>query len=332
MAQAILKQWDHLEEVWSSIPIVSTRSFQLGPFSFCLQFSSFLLEEKLTKAFEHLPGREQGEMKIGVWDTTLPQGKLPRLDWDTIEGNGYRGHWDPPFYFHYFETIQALSVFNVEKGRGFYVVRQGEDLPWWVSGSPLQGILHPWLQSENAQLVHTGAISHKGKALLLAGKGGSGKSTTVLSCLREGFDYIGEDYSVIVPGEEPYVLSVYQSAKLAIHTRSLFPEYERFVVNCKEAAKEKGLIYYGEIFPDQILLSSPLCAVVSLEVGEETVLKQGSLHQSLKSLLMSTVAQLPFGHEKTLPLLKQALCFAQHYHLTLGPDRKKNVEVIRSLF
>lgn len=331
----LLEQWSQLEETWACFPQTTPYSFKIGSFSICLKRDQSSLGNKLTKAFDHLKTEPNpsNDLTIFLWDTSLPGQKLPFLDWTSIQGNGYRGYWKPPLYIHYFEFINALSVLNVEENRAYYIVRDAETLPWWVSGSPLQVILHTWFQERRIQLTHTAAIGNGKKALLLAGKGGSGKSTTALACLIRGLHYIAEDYSLLSPETSPRVFSIYQTAKWQPHTRTLFPEYEQFIANPEEADKEKALVYYQDIFPKQIAPSSQIQGIVSLEIGKEErpVVRRADFQSTLKNLLMSTLLQLPFNHEHTMSLLKATISQTDHYHLLLGRDMNANIELIEQL-
>ena len=50
--------------------------------------------------------------------------------------------------------------------------------------------------------------------MLLAGKGGSGKSTTALVCLHSSLVYAGDDYCLLATDDGPYVFSLYSTGKL----------------------------------------------------------------------------------------------------------------------
>jgi len=179
------------------------------------------------------------------------------------------------------------------------------------------------------QLTHCGAL-HAGKStILLAGKGGSGKSTTILSCLREGFDTLGEDYVLLGPDR---AYAVYQTAKWTPQTSHLFPEYKPYIVNPTFADHEKALIFYRDLFPSQIAFSSPVHAIVSLRIGSSPHLEEGSVRSSLQSLLLSTAMQLPHPDPRTTSLLSKFAKKVSHYQLTLGPNLKENVALVRELF
>ncbi len=315
-----------LNETWETLPKESSSSFQLGPFTISISSTNQSLAKALTKAFAHLPqGEGTPDFEIRLWSGH----KLPPLDWSLIQTNGYRGYQEPPFYFHHFETIGALSAIDTKENIAYYAIRDPDSLPWWVSGSPLQVILHVWLREKGFQLTHAASISNKKSAILLTGKGGSGKSTTLLSCLEGGLDTLGEDYLLIGPDQ---IYTVYQTAKWAPHTRTLFPNYEPHIANPSRADQEKALVYYKDLFPTQLTLSSPSHAIVSLEVGTSAHLKKSDFHTSLQSLLLTTAMQLPFPDPRTTSLLSAFTKPLAHYRLTLGPNLQENVSFLRGLF
>lgn len=259
--------------------------------------------------------------------------KLPPLNWDLINRNGYHGYCANSVYLHYFNSIGALSVLNIEKKRAYYIVRNGLDLPWWFSGSPLQTILHVWLREYGMQLTHSAAVGNGQTAVLLVGKGRSGKSTTTLACLTQGLYYLGEDYCIVAPGKVPQVFSLYQSAKWELHTRKLFPSYEHFIVNPDTADEEKALVYYQNLFPAQVKISSPVRAIVSLKIGntDRPIIQKYDLQSTLKNLMMSTLRQLPFYHPSTLNILKTFSLQVVYYQLSLGRDMKANAQAIQEI-
>lgn len=335
MRKEALRQFQLLDEVWDSFSSQISHFYQIGPLVLELNFASATLADKLSKAFDHLKVSKSShsDLIIRLWDTKEDDRPLPPLNWDLIHCLGYRGAYATPLYLHYFEEIEALSVLHVEAGRGYYIVRDGEALPWWASGSPLQVILHAWLRERGMQLTHAAAIANDQCGVLLTGKGGSGKSTTTLSCLREGLFYLSEDYCIIAPEDSPTVFSVYQSAKWQRHTRKLFPEYDFGIQNPGQAEREKALLYYGDLFPNQLKKEAPIRATISLTVGENALpilVRQGSSEAS-RDLMLSTLRQLPFHQKPTMQILHSLIQRVEHFHLSLGSDLKANVAAIRDI-
>lgn len=328
------KEFQLLEKVWENFFQTTEYFYQLGTFTFCLSFASTLVAKKLTPALQHLACEKPSrvDFTVCIWDTAEAKQGLPPLDWGRIQLNDYHGIRHEGIYFHYFKYIGALSVIDVDQHKAFYVVRDANALPWWVSGSPLQVIFHIWLLKQSCQLTHAAAVGNDCSAVLLTGKGGSGKSTTTLACLQEGLNYLSEDYCVLEE-KNLQVHSIYQSAKWRFPTRQLFPQYEKYIQNPESADQEKALIYYQDFFPHQVKKSLPVRAMLSLSVSEEkfpTIKAQDEL-SAWKNLFMSTAAQLPFNDPRTLRLLQRVTQKLSCYHLALGRDSKANVQLIREV-
>lgn len=314
-----------LNQAWESQPKAFTRLYKIGPFTISFSSTNAPLGEMLTRAFEHLPkGSSPPNLSIRLW----ADHKLPTLDWTSILSNGYRGYATPPTYWHYFETLGALSAIDVSENIAYYAIRNLDTLPWWVYGSPLQVILHVWLREKGMQLTHSASIGNKKKALLLTGKGGSGKSVAVLACLKEGLSMLGEDYVLL---SQDRVYSIYQTAKWKPHTRVLFPSYEKYISNPDKADSEKALIYYKDLFASQIELSSPIKAIVSLKIGKSLNLQKSNYETVLQSLLLTTIYQLPHPAADTTSILENCIKPLDHYHLTLGPDLSANTAILKGL-
>lgn len=317
--------FDQLHNAWDKLPESVSYFYQIGPFTVQISSHQPRLITQLTRAFAHLSSNHRcADLTIRLWSG--PQ--LPPLDWNLIQTNGYRGYSEHPFYFHYFETIGALSAVDIEKGIAYYAIRDAQRLPWWVSGSPLQVIFHVWFREKGIQMTHGACVCNGKKGILLAGKGGSGKSTTVLACLENGLATLGEDYVLVAPDR---TYSIYQTAKWRPSTRAFFPSYESHITNPETADGEKALVHYLDLFPMQILPSSPLFSVVSLKIGTSTYLEKSTVKTSLQSLLLTTVMQLPHPHPHTSQILSERMASLDHYQLTLGPDFKENVFCLKEL-
>ncbi|MGE0487978.1 MAG: hypothetical protein AB7S38_02055 [Vulcanimicrobiota bacterium] len=76
-------------------------------------------------------------------------------------------------------------------------------------GAPLRTAIYLWLARQQRQLVHAAAVSRDGRAVLIGGRGGSGKS--FLCRHLEGWSCLGDDYVGLGPGA---VYPVYRSLKL----------------------------------------------------------------------------------------------------------------------
>lgn len=321
-----------IERLWFKRFITFSFNFQINQRIIRLVSDNATVAQKFARAFLHLEVKVEKtpDLTITIWEIGAAE-KLPSIDWknaakDLISNNDY--------YYHASQDAGVVSILSFQKNSAHFVMRDVDILPWWLFASPFQPIMHAWSTQYAFVLTHTAAISDDHSAILLCGKGGSGKSTTTLACLRNGFDYLGEDYTVLsIDNEKPIAHSIYQSAKLELNTRKMFPNYESYVENKHVADNEKALLYYQDIFPHQIKIQMPVKAILSLKVGfdESPVLREISNEISIKNLMLSTVQQLNYRASHALCWLKKIVAMSASYELILGRNIEKNIAVINEL-
>jgi hypothetical protein len=330
----LLQHFERFESVWDRSSESFSSDYQIGRLMFRVCHGSSLM--RLTRAIEHLrveSTQREPSLTICLWDAQERPDRLPSIDWPLLMKIPSYETPEGPIYFHWFNSIESLSLIHTKRKKAHYLVRDAKKLPWWVEGAPLLAILHAWLQNHELQIAHAGAIGNHNGALLLTGKGGSGKSTTVLSCVREGMDYIGEDHSILEWKKEPAVWSLYHSAKLNRQTRNIFPSLDAPIANPDSAEKEKALLYYRDLFPKQIQLSAPIRGIVSLSVGQEPSPILSSLEPpaAIQSLMASTLQQLPFCGPRNVHFFKRICQSIPCYRLVLGSDVLQNVQILKTL-
>jgi hypothetical protein len=188
------------------------------------------------------------------------------------------------------------------------------------------------MTSHHYQLIHAGAIGFPQGGVLLAGKGGSGKSTTTLAGLRAGLGYAGDDYCLVTNEECPNVHSVYNTIKL-VGSSDLerFPSLAKYFQIGQEG--EKALSFLYQIFPNQIVASMPIKAILSLEINQqsETRLLPTAPAIALTALAPSTLAQLPGAGKAAMEILSQLVRKTPCFRLILGNQIEKIPELISSL-
>ncbi|NCX93541.1 MAG: hypothetical protein EBX40_02565 [Gammaproteobacteria bacterium] len=327
-----------LDEAFLQFDSIIKIQFQIATFQVVFEFANAALIPIITRAFSHLKqvdAKGPADLTIRLWDSASTRTSLPPLNWAWIDrgGYGFRGIFEEGVYFQYWETLRALSVYHVGFKRAYFVAQDVELLPWWVQGSPLQAILHWWLKGRGLQLTHSAAVGTSKGALLFTGQGGRGKSTTTLTCLKQGFHYLGEDYCVLAPGKEPMVYSVYQSAKLEAKTRSFFPELEPFIQNRAAAESSKALLFYENIFPGQIQTQLPLKAIIALKIGANPRPSLAKLppRPVLADLMLSTLKQLPLFDSQSTEVLKKIADSVPGYELTLCSNLSENAAMLHEL-
>ena len=132
----------------------------------------------------------------------------------------------------------ALTILDLGRGRCLHWVYEISKVPGWAAASPLRTPLGLLLATRGRYLLHGAAIGQPSGAVLLAAKGGSGKSTSTLACLdataRPGVPRLlvaGDDFVVLEPDPAaPRVHALFGTAKIDPEQAALFPGLERLVV------------------------------------------------------------------------------------------------------
>lgn len=314
-----------------------TRSFRIDRHTVRLRFAGSALVSPLTPALEHLAaGDAAPDLTVCIWDSNSTGIAWPSMPWFQAAGHvdsdgrridnlytprgDVRGYCTSRIAMHVGDAL--FSLLDLERNLAIYWCRDAATLPLWERGAPLRSILHWWLRARGLQLVHAGAIGTPAGAVLLAGKGGSGKSTTALTALRSGLLYLSDDYSLIQLDPAPVVHSLYNTAKVRPDNLERVPHLRDAVVNPGSLDAEKALFFVRQSFPDRIVARLPLRAILLPRVTglRDTTVAPASSRESLAALSLSTLHQLAGSGRELLQTIGRLVEAVPTHHLNLGTD------------
>lgn len=312
------------------------RSYIIGGYRFRLCFSGPALLS-LTRALEHLAADDHStpDLTICLWDSESTGQRMTPPPWqedDFLARGVIQGYNTERIYTAFQHGSSAVSVLDKERNLAVFWAPD-QRLPYWEEGSPLRTIFHWWLLSQGLQLVHAAAVGNSTGAVLIGGKGGTGKSTTALACLESNLSYIGDDYTLLGLDSGPVVHSLYNSAKLNSDQVQRFPALLPKVANAERLAEEKALLFVNEHYPLKVATRLPVRAILLPRVTglAETRLKRVSVAMTLAALAPSTIFQLPRAGSEAFKFLatfaRQLPCFS----LELGTDLSTIPPVIEGL-
>jgi hypothetical protein len=181
------------------------------------------------------------------------------------------------------------------------------------------------MRKQGVQFVHGGAVGTESGGVLLAGKKGSGKSTSVLACFDSGLKYASDDYCMVgCPDSKRWqVYSLYNTAKL-IGDRDLakFSALASHVWNPQRQPNEKATIFLNESFPQKLIPQFPLRAIlVPVITGQvDTRIEPCAEGVALMALGPSSLAQLPASGSLDLNAIAQVVRGSPCFRLKLGTD------------
>ncbi len=314
--------------------------FRIGPKVLCLRFAGTALRPALTRALAHLRTQrpDKPDVTLFVWDSASTGRPLPmlaaslmrllRITW--LEDRGVRGEILDYSSDRCRAALEGydtdiLSLLDLEQGQGIFWTPDWRTLPWYEAGAPLRTLLSWWFEHCGFHMLHGGAVGLVEGGLLLAGRGGSGKSTAALASLASELCYAGDDYCLVAvqQARPPQVYSLYNTAKVkgtADFVR--FPWMSGRISNPdrvaegEEAAAEKPMMFVHEHLPARLIREFPLKAVVLpryiAELDEPRVIPVAP-SSALKALAETTITQLTGSGSAALQamslLTRQVPCY-----------------------
>jgi hypothetical protein len=339
---------EYFEEASSRKPVSETKLLVAGR-RLRVRCIDEIHSRSLSLALSHLRHEfdGDGDFTIHVWDgevagppsNSLLASYLQTLyrDWTANCGTrgelrGFHSRSVPAFYM---PGPDVLNLVDAANGKAFFLKRDSSPLPYWEAGSPFRAILHCWLSTFGLQFVHGGAVGENGRGILLAGRGGSGKSTTTLLCLNAGMDYAGDDYCVVDPNAPIHLHSLYNTAKLLPGDLDRFPDLRQRIWNPQalvENSTDKATFFLSDLSPGQMSAGFALSALLIPQVSDQTAthLTPCGPAAVLAAMAPSTVAQLPNAVHADMDRMVSIASNLPAYILHLGSDLAQVPEVVRS--
>jgi hypothetical protein len=300
--------------------------FRMGGCLIQMRFAGESLVPLIVPAFAHLrietAAAPDLTICLGDLASLAMPGEFPggELKDDEPIGAMWR-HDDARFFFLAQKETDSVCVFDAEKKLAFYWTRAATRWPWYESSFPLRHLLANFFRRRDRLVVHAAAVGDENGAVLIVGKGGSGKSTTTLACATNKLFYLGDDYTLVGFAPEPRVWSLYSSAKMNADTLNWFPELKPFVHHAGGAAEKSSLFLNGA--PGfRFVESLPVRAVLWPRITgrAETKLSPAASATLLLALAPSSILQTPGGGDFVLRALSRLVQSAPGFILEAGTD------------
>jgi hypothetical protein len=314
------------------------RFYAIGAYTIRLRFAGPALIPFITPAIEHLAAQPVPgpALTVCLWDSASTRTKMPPPPWssdDYISRGEIRGYNDECIQTVFSLGSGILNMFDIAQSVALFWIQDAESVPYYETGAPLRTILHWFMRNHERQFVHAAAVGTSKGGVLLAGKGGSGKSTTTLACLSSELLYVGDDYVLLSGEPAPYVHSLYNSAKLDSNSVQRLPHLVPNISNYDMLPEEKALIFLKDHYPDKVATGFPVRAILIPRITglPETRLAKSSPAEGLRALAPSTIFQLPGARSDDFQNLIGIVKQVPSYDLELGTDLFRIPKVISDL-
>jgi hypothetical protein len=260
-----------------------------------------------------------------LWNALAP-GPLGLVD--ALEPHGLRLVLDP--------AGGLVAGLDLARGEGLYWAAEPQRLAYWELAHPARLLFAAWAEAQGMHMCHAAAVGENGAGLLLVGRGGSGKSTSALACLRDGMSCAGDDY-VLVEGIDaahgaPHVHSLYASTLLHLEHAQRHAELMPHIDNASEIAArgDKAVMFADGSAGERMTGGFGLVAVAvpMLADARDTEARACSPGRALRALAPSTMLQL--GADSAALRAMAALCRRLPcVELALGRDVTRIPDAVR---
>jgi hypothetical protein len=304
------------------------RFYRMAGFVVRLRLANPILASKITPALEHVALdaiHPDPDLTVCLWDQASMSMEMPAPAWswdDIIARGDIRGFSDDRIFAAFHLGSNALSMLDSARDLALYWTREASELPYYETGAPLVAILSRWLCRQGLQLTHAAAVGTARGGVLLVGRGGSGKSTAAMASIHSNLFYLSDDYCAITTRPTPTAYSLYNTCKLDAGSLERFPELEPAIEHEARISPPKSLIFVHELYPDKILTSFPVRAILVLRLTglTETELIPSTPSTALKALAPSTIFQLSGAGQPSFHLIGEFVRRVPCYILDLGTD------------
>jgi hypothetical protein len=304
-----------------------------------LCFAGSALVEPIMTSLDHrrIPLKGNPDIRIDLLDfrSSGLRPAVVNLFGKSIPADGSIWRWSEHGSHLLYQRSPAhtLQIFDASRERTLFWISDAGDLPAWDRCKPLLQALHWTLARGPWQPIHAGAVCGPRGGVVLGGRGGAGKSTTALACLRAGWRYAGDDYVLVSTTPTPRVENLFSSARLWDDMLKRFPEFQPKLTNSNVGANQKADLRLADRLPLQNFVGFPIRAILLPRVAKTplSTVRPTTPAQALIALAPTTMLMPHADASRVFRRIVEVVKALPAFRLDLGTDIDLIPPVIESL-
>jgi hypothetical protein len=284
----------------NSIRSFEDRRYRIGGDNILVRYCEQKLAALLHRSLAHLEcdAGERPSLTIHAISSAVPPLTLSADEWlsSAIRWKSQEVNEHEPFTLYVPGNGGRFDLMVAGEHQAVACFRDPDRIPAWDVATPFRDILHAWFRLRGGHILHGAVVADRSHAVMLAGAGGSGKSSSAMACLRHSdLHFLGDDVTLIRDDGDgrKLVHSLYNTAKLLPH------DCERFAGRLSRLddsgdSDGKPTFYTYPDFGDRLAKTRILQGflLVRPHPAEQTVLSPASPGDTWRAIAPSTMSLL----------------------------------------
>lgn len=241
--------FEQLERYARSGPSCPVGVFQVGHVSIDLLATTPELAQRLRRPLSHLQHRSSDGPRLQIV-LAAADPAAPPFPWPEAGLAGGVREWAADgYWFSQYGADLAVVGYDSHTQHAVGYVQAATRLPAAFFSGLLFTTIYQALRPLGYFLLHAAALSWQGAGVLITGPSGAGKTTTMLQCVRAGFQFIADDATLLSlqTSGQVHAISTLNTMHVTPQTVALFPELTALAGDA--IADDKTTLFVPEIYP-----------------------------------------------------------------------------------
>ena len=323
------------------IPASRIYQVQFGPSVLTVHFHGFADEDAYGHALQPATAAtaEASPFAIHVIDGAACGLPRPRLAWkpsDFGRKRTVRGWSDSRRTTYLLPEERGLAIADWCVGQAMVWIPGSDVVPWYERAAPFRWLFDNLATRLEMSTLHAAIIGMKGRGVLLAGQGGTGKSTLALAALGRGLDFVSDDYCLLSQqGGRAVAYPLYRSAKWKVDASVTAGWLQDIRPDAIDRTQMKNILHVDVARPGQPVSQLSVEAIIAPAIAPNQTtsarLEPISGQTALRFLAASTIAQSEGDGESLVRSLGDLARSIPAYRLLMPRDPDASVAAIDEL-